>query len=100
MMMYPQLMFHLQFGVMLQDFLNGGKDAPGNLIVGMIRWFGIAIIVGAMIVKGIKFVSVSPEGKAEIKKELIMLTIGAVIIFALTTIFEIIIKIVQNAGLQ
>ncbi len=77
-----------------------GLASAGNIIVGTIRWVGIAILVGAIIVKGIRFVSVSPDGKAEIKKEITLLVIGAFILFALTTILGLIIKMVQNAGLQ
>ena len=77
-----------------------GLASAGNIIVGTIRWVGLAILVGAIIVKGIRFVSVSPDGKAEIKKEITLLVIGAFMLFALTTILGIIIKMVQNAGLQ
>lgn len=69
-------------------------------IISIIQWVGLMVLVGAIIVKGIKYVSVSPEGKAEIKKEIIMLTIGAVLLLAVTTILGVIIKLVQDAGLQ
>ena len=72
----------------------------GNYIVGIIKWFGVAILIGAIIVKGIKFVSASPDGQASIKKELVMLTIGAVLLFTFTSIIEIIYDAVVDAGLQ
>ena len=75
-------------------------SSAGSLIVGMIRWVGIAILIGAIILKGIKFVSAAPEGQASIKKELTLLVIGAIMLFALTTIIDIIYKAVVDAGLH
>ena len=72
----------------------------GSIIVGIIKWFGVAILIGAIILKGIKFVSASPEGQASIKKELIMLAIGAVLLFIFTDILDIIYKAVVDAGLH
>ncbi len=75
-------------------------SSAGSLIVGMIRWVGIAILIGAIILKGIKFVTAAPEGQASIKKELTLLIIGAIMLFALTTIIDIIYKAVVDAGLH
>lgn len=72
----------------------------GNLIVSAIQWIGLAILVGAVILKGIKFVSSAPDGKAEIKKEIVLLAVGAILLFTITTILNIILSLVQNAGLQ
>lgn len=50
--------------------------------------YGIAVIV--LLIKGVQFMSAAPEGKAEIKKQMIAVTIGAVIIFSIRTIIIII----------
>ncbi|MBR1653955.1 MAG: hypothetical protein IJ690_03275 [Clostridia bacterium] len=71
-----------------------------SLVLGVIRWVGVVIMIGAIIIKGIKYVTVSPEGKAEIKKDLIMLTVGALILFTVTTLLDIIFDMVVRAGLN
>ena len=71
-----------------------------SLVLGVIRWVGVVIMIGAIIIKGIKYVTVSPEGKAEIKKDLIMLTVGALILFTVTSLLDIIFDIVVKAGLN
>lgn len=84
------------------DIWGGAADLSnaGKSIVGIIKWVGIAVLIGAIILKGIKFVSSAPEGQASVKKELVMLTIGAVLLFTFTTVIEIIYDTVANAGLQ
>ncbi len=72
---------------------------PAGIIVGIIKWGGVAILVGAIIVKGIKFVCVSPEGKADIKKQIVMLTIGAFLLFATTELIDMILDFVKNSGI-
>lgn len=72
----------------------------GQTIVGMIQWAGIMILIGVIIAKGIKFMSASPDGQASIKKELILLVIGAGMLFLVTEIIKFIIDVVQRAGLQ
>lgn len=68
-------------------------------IINPIQWIGVAIIVGATIYKGIKFMTASPDGKAEIKKEIIMLVIGAVLVIAVGQILRIIFDLVLGADL-
>lgn len=71
-----------------------------SLVLGVIKWVGVVILIGAIIIKGMKYVTVSPEGKAEIKKDLIMLTVGALILFTVTSLLDIIFDIVVKAGLN
>ena len=71
-----------------------------SLTLGVIRWVGVVIMIGAIIFKGIKYVTVSPEGKAEIKKDLIMLTIGALLLFTVTKLLDIIFDMVVASGLN
>ena len=58
------------------------------------------ILIGAVIVKGIKFVSASPDGQASIKKEIIMLVIGGGLLFLVTAILQLVIDLVSDAGLN
>lgn len=74
--------------------------APAEIIVGIIKWVGVAVLIGAIMLKGIKYVTVSPDGKAEIKKDIIMLTIGAILLFSFTTLIDIVYELVQKSGLS
>lgn len=56
--------------------------------------YGVAIVV--LLIKGVQFMSAAPEGKAEIKKQMIAVTIGAVIIFSIRTIIMIISNFTNN----
>ena len=85
------------------DEIWGGASRlsnAGNVIVSTIQWVGVAILVGAVIYKGIKFVTASPDGKADIKKEIIMLVIGGVLLLGLTQILGMIVDLVRSANLQ
>lgn len=91
------------FADSLSSKIWGDSDsisAAGNSIVGAVQWIGIAVIVGATIYKGIKFVTSSPDGKAEIKKEIIMLVIGAILVLAVGEIIKLILDLVQQANLR
>ena len=53
-------------------------------------WVGVMIAVGMMIFLGIKYVTASPDGKADLKKQLGIYVLGLVLILAATTIVGII----------
>ena len=55
---------------------------------------GLAIIM--LIVQAIKYMVASPDGKAELKKDITMYTIGAVIVFAAFALVEIIQNFVKG----
>ena len=58
----------------------------GNKIVGLIRTVGTIISVGVLVVLGIKYMTASPEGKADYKSTMIPYIVGAIIVFAATWI--------------
>lgn len=94
--------FSCSYADLSSDIWDGASRASGagNTIISIILWIGVAICVGAVIYKGIKFVTSSPDGKAEIKKELIMLVVGGILLFSITTVLNIILSLVRNAELQ
>lgn len=67
-----------------------------TIIISAVQWIGVVVLVGAAIAKGIKFVSSSPDGKAEIKKEIVMYLVGAIIVLAagriISTIFHLVLE--------
>lgn len=67
-----------------------------NKVLGVVT---ILIVTAAMILllmKGVSFMQAAPEGKAEIKKQLIAIVVGGVIIFGINTIIQIIITVSTN----
>lgn len=87
----------------LQKEIYGGIDdnplAGGtSIVLGYIRYIGIAVCVGMVIYKGIQYVTVSPEGKADIKKDIIMIVVGMIILLAGLKIIDIVYDAVKNAG--
>lgn len=68
----------------------GGVAGTVKTILGIIKWAGAAIAVGMLMFIGIKYVTASPDGKAEIKKTAIIYVLGAVLIFSASAILGII----------
>jgi len=73
------------------------KDTGGK-IVGMIRVIGTIAAVGIIMVLGVKYMIGSAEEKAEYKKTLMPYLIGAVFVFASTTITQVIYDYVTTAN--
>ena len=59
-------------------------------ILGVIQWGGIIIAVIIAMFIGIKFITSSPEGKAEVKKTAIFYVAGIVLLLAASTIVTVI----------
>lgn len=62
---------------------NTTLTTAASKIASVIEYIALAFAVGMLILKGIKFVTSSPDGKADLKKELIPWTIGVVLLFTL-----------------
>ena len=71
---------------------EGGADIA-NKILGILMWVGVAIAVGMLIFLGIKYVTSSPDGKADLKKQLGIYILGFVFIVGATTIVGILANI-------
>ena len=81
-------------GDLYGNIISGGNNklyAPARMILGIIKWVGTAILIGRVIMKGIQYVSVSPEGK-----DMVMLVIGAVLLFGFASILDIIYDVTVN----
>lgn len=74
---------------------NGANLA--NTILSALMWIGVAIAVGMMIFLGIKYVTSSPDGKADLKKQLGIYILGFVFIVGATTIVGIINNAISGA---
>lgn len=62
----------------------------GNSIIGVVRTVGVVVAVVILLVLGIKYMMGSAEEKADYKKSMIPYIVGAVLIFASTTIVGIV----------
>ena len=69
-----------------------------NTILGAIKWIGVAIAVGMLIFLGIKYVTSSPDGKANLKGQLGIYILGFVFIVGATVIVGILEGLVLNGN--
>ena len=84
------------------DKLNGQSNVKdeqlvsiGNKIVNIIQVVGIVIAVVVLLVIGIKYMIGSASEKAEYKKTMIPYIVGAILIFAGTSIVKVIYSVLQ-----
>ena len=61
-----------------------------GVVIYVIQVIAFAAAVIMLMFLGIKFLTASPEGKAEIKKSAVIYVVGAVLLFAATGILQII----------
>lgn len=80
--------------------IYGNQDTTYNekagKIIGIAQFLCYTAAIIVLLYKGVQFMIKSPEGKAELKKELVSYAIGAVILFAIGTIIKIIGSIAFN----
>ena len=77
--------------------LKGNTGATtANNIIGIVQVICYAAAVIMLVMLGVKFITASPEGKAEIKKSAIIYVIGAVIVFAAGTLLSVISSVSTN----
>ena len=79
---------------------NGTTEVTkaGGQVVRIIQIIGIIVSVGALIIIGIKYITSSPNEKAETKHQLMAYAIGAVLIFAGSAFLKVIADFVGNLG--
>lgn len=80
------------------DVIKEGGKAQSLVVtvLGALKWIGIAISVGMLIFMGIKYVTSSPDGKAEYKKQLGPYVVGLVLIIGASTIVGILENTIGN----
>ncbi len=71
---------------------NGASDVSNiaGMVIYVIQIIAFAAAVIMLIFVGIKFLTASPEGKAEIKKTAVIYVVGAILLFAATGILGIV----------
>ncbi len=96
------------FGTSIISSLSGDKtssvSAAGDMtnlagkIIGVIQILGIIIAVVVLLVLGIKYMVGSAEEKAEYKKTMMPYVVGALLIFAASTIVNILYNVINSAA--
>lgn len=74
-------------------YTDTGLSGSVSRVLGIVQFICYAAAVVLIVILGVKFMTASPEGKAEIKKSAVIYVIGAVIVFAAGVILQIIRKI-------
>ncbi len=67
-----------------------------GMVIYVIQIIAFAAAVIMLIFVGIKFLTASPEGKAEIKKTAVIYVVGAILLFAATGILQIVRMLANN----
>lgn len=70
----------------------------GGSIMGILQTIGIVLSIIILIVLGIKYMMGSAEEKAEYKKTMIPYVVGAILIFAASSLAGVIVNFAQNIG--
>jgi len=84
------------------DLESSGTDASNAIqnivgdILGIAQVIGVAVAVIMLIVLAIKYLSASPEGKAEIKKSAMIYIVGAILLFGGVFLLNIIQSFSEN----
>ena len=77
---------------------NTAFDTIWTKIVGVIRSAGYAVSVGALVVLGIKYMMGSAEEKSEYKKSMVPYVVGAVLVFATSTVIGLVQNFMGSGG--
>lgn len=79
---------------------TGGDDINGIVsnVIWIIQTIAIAAAVIMLMFVGIKFVTASPEGKAEIKKTAVIYVVGAILLLAASGVLGIIQNLAKNVS--
>ena len=86
----------------IKDMANGSGNKPtkvldlGKTIVSIMQTVGIVVAVVVLLILGIKYMIGSAEEKAEYKKTMIPYLVGAILIFASTTIVNVVYNIANS----
>ena len=86
----------------IKDMANGTGNQPqevlnlGKTIVTIMQTVGIVVAVVVLLILGVKYMIGSAEEKAEYKKTMIPYLVGAILIFASTTIVNVVYNIANS----
>ena len=79
------------------DDANSNVARVINSAIGIIQYVGSGIAIIAVSVLGIKYVLASPSEKAETKREIFPMLIGAILLFGAVNVVSLILKFTNGA---
>lgn len=79
---------------------SGATDVEriSGMVIYVIQIIAFTAGVIMLVFLGIKFITASPEGKAEIKKSAVIYVVGAILLFAATGILSIVQSLASNVS--
>lgn len=80
------------------DIPSGGQglDEAGNKILGAVQVVGTIVSVGMLMIIGIKYMLASTEEKAEYKKTFWVYIVGAIFVFSIANLAEVIYNVINS----
>ena len=77
--------------------VKGGDAVDAiNKVLGVVSILIVSAAIIIIMIKGVSFMQAAPEGKAEIKKEMINIVIGGILIFGINRVVGVIINIASK----
>ena len=77
--------------------VKGGDAVDAiNKVLGVVSILIVSAEIIIIMIKGVSFMQAAPEGKAEIKKEMINIVIGGILIFGINGVVGVIINIASK----
>lgn len=74
---------------------TGLQNTVGN-VIGIVQFICYAAAIVLVVMLGVKFMTASPDGKAEIKKSAVIYIVGAVLVFAAGALLELVKGVAGN----
>lgn len=71
-------------------------DSIGPVVITIVRTIGVIVAIVVLLILGIKYMAGSAEQRAEYKKTMVPYVVGAVLLFAATTIVSMIYDLVKE----
>ena len=89
----------------LSDSITGGTASGTVTKTASSIWNTVLILfqilaIAAIIIAGIRYMFASADSKADIKKQLVPLVVGAVLVFGATTIIQVIVNVTEDVAGQ
>ena len=89
----------------LPDSITGGTASGTVTKTASSIWNTVLILfqilaIAAIIIAGIRYMFASADSKADIKKQLVPLVVGAVLVFGATTIIQVIVNVTEDVAGQ
>ena len=83
-------------GIEINNVKGGDAVDAINKVLGVASILIVSAAIIIIMIKGVSFMQAAPEGKAEIKKEMINIVIGGILIFGINGIIGIIVNIASK----